>query len=411
MMSSRIQREGGRGEDSVLGSGDLAPDSVVSRGHRGPLVHHPKVRSHRLGRVALGFGALVLLLVAVGSGVRAHDVDFSAFRGAFRPDGVCRFETTYDCDAFLVEAPPGHSGEEVERALAEMTDASWEQRFEALQRMFAVRVSLRFDGEIVRHAVSFPDAADRSLGDVVRLEGEVPEDARSFVFWASRGLGTVTLELVRDGESPWVQVLQPGERSEPYALMGPAVQRSVARVLLDYLVLGFEHILPKGLDHILFILGLFLLSARVKPLLWQVTAFTLAHSVTLALSMYGVASFSSSVVEPLIALSIAYVAIENLLTSKLTPWRPTIVFFFGLLHGLGFAGVLKELGLPSESHLIALIGFNGGVELGQLAVVAGGFLTVGWWRNRSWYRKGVVFPASVAIAAVGLFWTYERIFL
>ena len=112
-----------------------------------------------------------------------------------------------------------------------------------------------------------------------------------------------------------------------------------------------HHILPKGLDHILFVLGIFLLSPRWKTMLLQVTAFTVAHSITLGLSIYGIVSLPSRIVEPLIALSIAYVAIENLLTRELKPWRLALVFMFGLLHGLGFAGVLRELGLPREEFL------------------------------------------------------------
>jgi hypothetical protein len=142
-------------------------------------------------------------------------------------------------------------------------------------------------------------------------------------------------------------------------------------------VLGFTHILPKGLDHILFVLGLFLLSTRKGPLLAQVTAFTIAHTLTLGLSVFGVVSLSWSVVEPLIAASIAYVAVENILTPNLKPWRTTVVFGFGLPHGLGFAGVLQEVGLPRSQRLPLLASFNVGVELGQLTVIALAFLAVG----------------------------------
>src|SRR5205823_5104476 len=127
----------------------------------------------------------------------------------------------------------------------------------------------------------------------------------------------------------------------------------------------FTHIVPGGLDHILFVLGIFLLSMKVKPVLAQVTAFTLAHSITLGLTIYGLVSVSPRVVEPMIALSIAYVAIENIATTALRPSRVAIVFAFGLLHGMGFAGVLKELGLPRAEFLTALVTFNVGVELGQ----------------------------------------------
>ncbi|MEO8275876.1 MAG: HupE/UreJ family protein, partial [Thermoanaerobaculia bacterium] len=133
--------------------------------------------------------------------------------------------------------------------------------------------------------------------------------------------------------------------------------------------------------------------------------------LTLAASIYGVVHLPSSIVEPLIALSIAYVAIENLVTSELKPWRPLLVFGFGLLHGLGFAGVLTDLGLPRARFLTALLSFNGGVELGQLTVIASAWLLLGaWFSKRPWYRRRVVVPGSLAIAAVGIYWFIERTF-
>jgi len=116
------------------------------------------------------------------------------------------------------------------------------------------------------------------------------------------------------------------------------------------------------------------------------------------------------VVEPLIAASIVYVAVENILTTTLHVWRMFIVFGFGLLHGMGFVGVLQEVGLPRSEFLTGLISFNLGVELGQLAVISLAFLGVGMWlKDRPWYRHCVVQPASALIAMVGLYWTVERI--
>jgi hypothetical protein len=132
--------------------------------------------------------------------------------------------------------------------------------------------------------------------------------------------------------------------------------------------------------------------------------------VTLGLTMYGVVSLSPRIVEPLIALSVAYVAIENVVIGRLTVWRPFVVFCFGLLHGMGFAGALRELRLPRSEFLPALVSFNVGIELAQLAIIAAAFLAVAmWYRDKPWYRSRVVVPASAAIAAVGLFWTVERI--
>ena len=176
--------------------------------------------------------------------------------------------------------------------------------------------------------------------------------------------------------------------------------------------IGFTHILPKGLDHILFVLGLFLLSARWKPLLIQVTSFTLAHTATLSLSMYGIASVPTIIVEPLIALSIVYVGLENVMTKELKHWRPFLVFLFGLFHGLGFAGVLGEVGIPEPFFLESLIAFNLGVELGQLVVIGIAYLLVGWiFSRRSWYRMAVVIPGSLTISLIGVWWVYERVVL
>ncbi len=178
-----------------------------------------------------------------------------------------------------------------------------------------------------------------------------------------------------------------------------------------YIKLGFEHILPKGLDHILFVLALFFASTRLKPLLIQISVFTLAHTITLGLAASGLIKAPGAFVEPLIAISIAFVAIENLLTREMTPWRPLVVFGFGLFHGLGFASVLLDLGLPDDQFLTALIGFNVGVELGQLSVILAAWLLLHRWFSQPWYRTRVVLPASFLIAVTGCWWAIQRIFL
>jgi hypothetical protein len=179
---------------------------------------------------------------------------------------------------------------------------------------------------------------------------------------------------------------------------------------LLYLELGYKHILPLGLDHILFVLSLFLLSADLKSVLWQSLAFTVAHSVTLALATYRIINVPSDIVEPLIALSIMYVALENVFTKKLHRSRLGIVFVFGLIHGLGFAGALGELGLPQNAYLTSLLMFNIGVELGQLTVILLAFFLVGkWFGKKPYYHKYIVIPLSLIIAAIALFWVVERI--
>lgn len=177
----------------------------------------------------------------------------------------------------------------------------------------------------------------------------------------------------------------------------------------QYLVFGFEHILPRGLDHVLFVLGLFLGAQSLRSLLVLVTSFTLAHSLTLILSSYGAVRLAPGIVEPAIALSIAWIGVENVVFRSMRAWRAVLVFLFGLLHGMGFAAALSELGLPPRHFLAALLSFNVGVELGQLAVIALALLAVAAFRNRPWYRQRVVVPASLAIAALALFWTVQRI--
>ncbi len=182
-------------------------------------------------------------------------------------------------------------------------------------------------------------------------------------------------------------------------------------VIWYYLKLGFQHILPYGFDHILFVVGLCLLSNKIKVILWQATAFTVAHSITLALSMKNIIVAPAEVVEPIIALSILFIAIENLFLSELKPWRILLVFLFGLIHGLGFASSLNEIGLPRDKFLASIISFNLGVELGQVAIILAVFLLlVKPFGQRPKFRQQFVYPISILIAAVALYWTVERVF-
>ena len=183
-----------------------------------------------------------------------------------------------------------------------------------------------------------------------------------------------------------------------------------------YVSIGVRHILPGGLDHILFVLAVFLASVRLRALVIQISAFTVAHTVTLAMAASGVIAPSAAVVEPLIALTIGFVAFENLVFKDMTKWRPAVVFGFGLIHGMGFAGFFGELGLAPGQFWSSLIGFNVGVEIGQLAVVAVAAV-LGLLLRRALddrhgarqYRRFVVLPGSALIGIVGSWWAVERI--
>lgn len=176
-----------------------------------------------------------------------------------------------------------------------------------------------------------------------------------------------------------------------------------------YLRLGFKHIVPEGADHILFVLGLFFLGITWRKLLSQTTVFTIAHATTLFLSTYGIFSLPSRYVEPGIALSIAWIALENVFQPRLGIGRLAVVFGFGLVHGLGFASSLSDIPFPKHDFIVALLGFNFGVDFGQLFVIAVAFSMVGWFREKPWFRQRIAIPASLTIAAIGLFWAIQRI--
>lgn len=182
-------------------------------------------------------------------------------------------------------------------------------------------------------------------------------------------------------------------------------------VFWKYLFTGYEHIIPFGADHILFILCIFFLHTNLKQVILQASMFTLAHSITLGLAMYGIIHPPAGIIEPLIAISIVLLAIENIYSNKVKPWRMIMVFLFGLIHGMGFAGALSGLGMPSYAFATALISFNIGVELGQLTIIITMYYLVARVFSRKiWYRKRIVIPTSVLIALIAGYWTIERIF-
>jgi len=231
------------------------------------------------------------------------------------------------------------------------------------------------------------------------------EEPISFTFSADNEQRTMTRWLVANQSSPNFPLQEgPGQEGAPGSQQASADTGG----LFQYVVFGFTHILPKGLDHVLFVLGLYLGARSFKSLLVLVTCFTLAHSITLALAAVGAVRLPPNIVEPLIAASIVWVGIENFFVERTGRWRPVIVFLFGLLHGLGFASALSELQLPAGNFLLALLSFNVGIELGQLAVIALAFAATAVFLRKPWYRSRMALPASIAIAILAMFWTVER---
>ena len=245
--------------------------------------------------------------------------------------------------------------------------------------------------------------------------GEIPETAENISIRFSELFAHVQLSVVR----PETDLVSNNEYSEKFAIntvsagtVTNSVFASSIMVFKDYIVQGFVHIVPKGLDHILFVLALFLFAKSRTSLILQISAFTLAHTITLALGIYGVLQLSGAIVEPLIALSIIYVALENYYRTKsnnIGYTRMPVIFAFGLLHGLGFASVLRDVGLPESQYALGLISFNIGVELGQLSVIAIAFVFLAPLMKKQWYQSSVVNTLNITIAIVASYWFIERV--
>jgi hydrogenase/urease accessory protein HupE len=261
-------------------------------------------------------------------------------------------------------------------------------------------------------AVQIPPVGDVELprDSLLTITAVLPEGDAGVQIGLAPQFGTFIPRQIGGGEDAYEGFLDGGELT-PELPRSEVLTEGWLDVFVRYIGAGFEHIIPLGLDHILFVLGLFFFSTVLRPLLWQITAFTVAHTITLALAATNIVSIPASIVEPMIAASIVYVGIENTIGRGTTRGRTILVFAFGLLHGLGFASVLGDYGIASDRFVVALIGFNIGVEFGQLAVIAIAFALVGWFITRPWYRKVIAIPASLFISAIGAYWVVERTLL
>ncbi len=367
------------------------------------------------------FAATLALLTQVA---QAHPAQFTTLQIEIDPSGRFQANLNIDILSFALEQTSAATSNEQLEAVLNGPRATLGQMLSDSDDRFRREVVIRTDaGKVVPTSWQLPGLAEveavlaRKIQPPILMPGDIsfsgtlPANAHTISIRLPYVLGdTVQVYELPNGESHDEPVVA-GDYSSDIALnLAPSGTSSRLTDFGRYVVVGFRHIVPEGLDHILFVLGLFLLSNRLIPLLWQVSAFTVAHSITLGLSIYGVIRLPSSITEPLIAASIVYIAVENIFTGELKPWRPLVVFGFGLIHGLGFASAFAQVGLPRNDFLIGLIGFNVGVECGQIAVITAAFLAVGWFRNRPWYRRCVVIPASILIAITAAIWTVQRVF-
>jgi hypothetical protein len=389
---------------------------------------------------SLGVGGCLLTSVFLAPVVaRAHGLVFTRVEAMFARPGVVDFRIEYNLALALPQPAAYHP----------LTQSSVETQKAAVVRVLPLILEAmefyagdtRLELELQSFSMpklpaeAFEDPAQDKSAEL-RFTAKLPAQAGPLVMvvpYAARvehpvlfaaGTpvnGVLARSWVEEGPSEpfdWSQLkIGPGgsEASPATTLRDGSVPPPTARApwhvdFRTYLRLGFKHIVPDGLDHILFVLALFFLGQTWRKLVAQTTVFTLAHATTLFLSRYGVFNLPGQYVEPLIAFSIACIALENIWRPQLGPARLALVFAFGLVHGLGFAGSIAEVELPRDQFVMALLGFNLGVDAGQLFIIAVALLLVGWWRDKPWFRTRVTIPCCAAIAAVGLFWTIQRIF-
>jgi hypothetical protein len=394
---------------------------------------------------------VLVALAATGTWACAHPAVRCAAILKVDAQGQATLTVRFDVPAFALNEDPFKVADEPMWAWVDGPRAEVERLLRDAAGRLSRHVQVKADGESVPIELrSFPGVADfeqwkrsaRGNEEKPRLPWmaealigfEIGTTKRSEPARGVRAtvrlpevLGDVVLAVEAPGMEAEALVLKAGETSPEIevGLAGSKEEHAAASPssgFFSFVRMGAEHVVPDGLDHMLFILGLYLASPRLKSLLILVTMFTLAHSVTLTLAAIGLVAAPPRVIEPVIALSIAAVAIENILArpragSREGPQglsfgqdavRAAIVFAFGLVHGLGFASAFGEMELPRSVLVPALVGFNVGVEVGQLLVLCGAFVVIGWAARKPWYRKAVVIPGSAAIACVGLYWAVTR---
>lgn len=370
---------------------------------------------------------LAALLLCFYTSANAHEIRPSIVDINVDGQNAATVKIRLNLEAVLAKVDPRHSDTNESKnadrynAFRGYEPEKLKQEFAKDAKFFVDNISLKAGETPVTLkyiSVAVPPVGDIDLAraSTITLAGKLPDGTKTLDWSWTEKYGNSILRIdstanAKETKKVFAGMVRAGNSSGPVKVenLKPLTGWQVFK---QYIVIGFEHIIPKGLDHILFVVGLFLLSTRLSSLLWQISSFTVAHSITLGLAMAGIISAPASWVEPLIALSIVFVAVENLFTSKLHRWRPFVIFGFGLLHGLGFASVLTDVGLEPVRFVAGLVGFNIGVELGQLAVIAVCFLAVGlWFRHKPWYRQRITNPASLLIAVIATWWFIERTFL
>ncbi|MCK5813139.1 MAG: HupE/UreJ family protein [Cocleimonas sp.] len=373
-------------------------------------------------------GSLCILLIALSNNAVADVVKPALIEISTHTQGHVDIEIRASIEALLTginarykntkEAPNGDQYDQLRKLKSEDLSEKFNQFKAGFLKNLILKNEKNYAIKLKIKSIKIPEAGYTKVPRIslITLTAQLNRETESLQWYYPLKFGdnAVRLRQVNKVEGKWHwsewQWLRKDQFSTPFSLSEIFTQRPLYKVISEYIVIGFEHIIPLGLDHILFILGIFLLNTQLKPLVQQITLFTLAHTITLGLSINGIISLPTNIVEPLIALSIAYVGIENIMMSQLNKIRLLVVFLFGLIHGMGFASALSDFNMPENTFITTLISFNVGVELGQLIVIALAYFSVAlWFKNKYWYRSFIVIPSSLLISFVGLYWAMERL--
>lgn len=367
------------------------------------------------------FITILLFLAGLPRSIHAHQVETVEFEFQ-QVDGKWRLVGEMDIAYMLPETRKVPGGQPLSReAVMKAPPEELARIRRETENTLRGILRLTFAGKDIPWQIEFPDfekqpfalpeeAADWALLSTRLVMDAQPGPGELRMHWSGEEESELIV-LTDDSEEGEIVSVRPGGDILLLSLAASGMARAVEQPAAgSWIWSGFRHVLPLGLDHMLFILGLFLMIPKWQPLMVQSLLFTLAHSVTLALCVFGVVSLPGRLVEILIAFSIAFIGVENLLSHKVGKLRFSLVFAFGLVHGMGFASVLAEKldGIPRDRLAGPLLGFNVGVELAQITVLASAFLIL--WPLRKWTRQAQT-AGSVFVTLAGMGWMIERMFL
>ena len=348
----------------------------------------------------LGFLAPTALLVVLSGSVSAHPAPFSYLDVVFRDGGIRGTLVIHVIDAAheLGVEPANLMNPDVVRQRSQ-------QLAEILRPRILLRSTHRLEPEWLTTELLTEDQAIKLTFQVVDEQpGAVTVDTNLFPYDPNH---QTFINIYEDSDRPY-QLIFNAQSNEHTYYLGTA--QGAVEVMKTFIPSGIHHIMI-GPDHILFLIGLLLLGGSFVALLKIVTAFTIGHSATLSLAALNVVTPPASVIEPAIALSIVFVGADNLVKGTGRDLRMWVALVFGLVHGFGFANVLREFGLPREALGWSLFSFNVGVEIGQLAIVLLVTAVLTAIRRRSaTLRQRVAFAGSIVVIAAGTYWFVQRVF-